>query len=136
MNGPEPRPWDIFFICPVSPELVPTPGESRLDNLVVVDLRENRESIGLLYSADGLFTLICMDEMSFERILEDELARGEKEVLAGPIVAYRRYWLPELAALRAFAVATTVVNSVAGFEIAAAHVVHPPRRSNSASCPG
>ena len=68
-------PIQCKFVCPVPADSGPAPGESRLDNLVVVDLRENRESIGSMYSADGPFTLICMDEMSFERILEGDLAR-------------------------------------------------------------
>lgn len=67
-------PIQCKFVCPVRPDSGPVPGESRLDNLVVVDLRENRESIGSMYSANGPFTLICMEEMSFERILEGDVA--------------------------------------------------------------
>lgn len=67
-------PIQCKFVCPVTPDLVPAGGESRLDSLVVVDVRENRESIGSMYSADGPFTLICMDERSFERILEGDVA--------------------------------------------------------------
>jgi len=67
-------PIQCKFVCPVPPDSRPTPGETRLDNLVVLDLRENRERIGSMYSADGPFTLICMDGMSFERILEGDLA--------------------------------------------------------------
>lgn len=62
------------FVCSVPPDSGPAPGEYRLDNLVVVDLRENWESIGSMYSANGSFTLVCMEDLSFEGILERDLA--------------------------------------------------------------
>jgi len=62
------------FVCPARPNSGPAPGESRLDNLVVVDLRENRESVGSMYSANGPFTLICTEEMSFDETLEGDVA--------------------------------------------------------------
>ncbi len=44
----------------------------------------------------------------------------------GPIAAYRRYWLPELAALAALAVAATVLFAVSGLDIAAARLFYRP----------
>ncbi len=44
----------------------------------------------------------------------------------GPIAAYRRYWLPELAALAALAVAATVVFAVTDLDIAAARLYYRP----------
>lgn len=44
----------------------------------------------------------------------------------GPIAAYRRYWLPELAALAALAVAATVVFAASGLDIAAARLFYRP----------
>jgi len=45
---------------------------------------------------------------------------------AGPISAYRRYWLPELAALLGLALAATVLFSVTGLDIAAARRFYHP----------
>jgi membrane-associated PAP2 superfamily phosphatase len=45
---------------------------------------------------------------------------------SGPIAVYRRYWLPELAALAAFAIATTVLFAVTDLDIASARWFYHP----------
>lgn len=45
---------------------------------------------------------------------------------AGPIAAYRRYWLPELAALSALSLAATVVFAAGRLDIAAARLFYRP----------
>ncbi len=67
-------PIDCRFTCPVPPNPEQARAEARLDNLVVLDLRESRESVGSMYSANGDFTLICKDGASFERTVEEDIA--------------------------------------------------------------
>lgn len=62
------------FVCPAPPDSEPAPRESWLDNLVVVDLREDQEVVGSMYSANGPFDLVCREEMSFERVMEEDMA--------------------------------------------------------------
>lgn len=69
------RPIQCKFVCPVPSESGPARRESRLDSLVVIDLRGDPDSIGSMYSANGSFNLTCMHGMSFERILDGDLAR-------------------------------------------------------------